>query len=122
PPQGRIMDSGLPDRLSSTTTINMQAAFANSSGIFPRDVSATSGFGVDTTVPSTGDSSLLSASTTSGPLLMGPAASMAGGSFGLILCNDERALLENDSVHLSETVNLLSSSNEPKDHTLSGVH
>ena len=38
-----------------------------------------------------------------------------------MLCNDEWALLENDSAHLSETVNLLSSSNEPKDHTLSGV-
>ncbi|XP_043746886.1 nuclear pore-associated protein 1 [Cervus elaphus] len=84
PHRGRIMDSDLPDPLSSTTTINMQPAFVYSSGIFPRDVSATSGFGVDTTVPSTGDSSLLSASTTSGPLLMGPAASMAGGSFGLV--------------------------------------
>ena len=39
-----------------------------------------------------------------------------------MLCNDERALLENDSAHLRETVNLLSSSNEPKDHTLSDVH
>ena len=78
------MDSGLPDPLSSTTTINMQLAFVYSSGIFPWDVSATSGFGVDTTVPSTGDSSLLSARTTSGPLLMGPAASVAGGSFGLV--------------------------------------
>ena len=73
------MDSGLPDPLSSTTTINMQSAFVYRSGIFPRDVSATSGFGVDTTVPSTGDSSLLSARSTSGPLLMGPAASVAGG-------------------------------------------
>ena len=59
------MDSGLPDPLSSTTTINMQPAFVYSSGIFPRDVSSTFGFGVDTTVPSTGDSSLLSARTTS---------------------------------------------------------
>ena len=57
----------------------MQPAFVYSSGISPRDVSATSRFGVDTTVPSTGDSSLLSARTTSGPLLMGPAASVAGG-------------------------------------------
>ena len=57
----------------------MQPAFVYSSGISPRDVSATSRFGVDTTVPSTGDSSLLTARTTSGPLLMGPAASVAGG-------------------------------------------
>ncbi|XP_010849458.1 PREDICTED: nuclear pore-associated protein 1-like [Bison bison bison] len=120
PPRGSKMDSGLPDPLSAITTINMQPAFVYNSGIFPRDVFATAGFGVDTTVPSTGDSSLLSASTISGPLLMGPAASMAGGSFG-ILCNDERALLENNSAHLSETVNLLSSYNEPKDHTRSHV-
>ncbi|DAA26839.1 TPA: nuclear envelope pore membrane protein POM 121-like [Bos taurus] len=120
PPRGSKMDSGLPDPLSAITTVNMQPAFVYNSGIFPRDVFATTGFGVDTTVPSTGDSSLLSASTISGPLLMGPAASMAGGSFG-ILRNDERALLENNSAHLSETVNLLSSYNEPKDHTRSHV-
>lgn len=48
------MDSGLPDPLSETTTINMQPAFVYNSDIFPRYVSATTGFGEDTTVPGTG--------------------------------------------------------------------
>ena len=76
------MPAASPASLFATTS-NTQPAFGDKPGILPRAVSIATGFGLATRMPSTGESSSLSADTTPGPLFMGPAAPTAGGSLGV---------------------------------------